>query len=194
MLGYEGQKQEQHNRGKKKNKKSLQDSLEGGTAGEDAGSLWEEISSPTSKTGAGRGWLEWLACSIPGHLPSACLDHIVWTCAGYGPETLRGSATLSLGVPCFPWPMSVRGCGRTQPSMPHFGCWREWEDLEATHILIVKRPGAPQPYTHEGLATSRASFLQELLCYPSMIKISLSLGDKLTYSPDAGDFLSPAHT
>lgn len=27
-----------------------------------------------------------------------------------------------------------------------------------------------------------------------MIKISLSLGDKLTYSPDAGDFLSLAHT
>lgn len=86
---------------------------------------WEEIVSPTSKTGAEGGWLECLACSILGHLPSACLDHTARIPAGYGPGTLMGSTALSLGVPHFPWPMSARGCRMTQPSMAHFGCWGE---------------------------------------------------------------------
>lgn len=71
MLVHKGQKQERRNRRERKNISGL----EGGTAGEGAGSLWEEVISLTSKTEAERGWLEELACSILGHLPSACLDH-----------------------------------------------------------------------------------------------------------------------
>jgi len=124
MLGHMRGRHKKDITGKKRNKKiSLQDGLEGGT-GEDSESISEEILSPISKTGAERGWLEQLACSILGHLSCACLDYGMNTCRLW-PGDHRGSAALLSEVPHFPWPMSASGCGMTEPSMPHFGCWGE---------------------------------------------------------------------